>query len=225
MRAKRGTGTNKRPRQSSPTWQFEQDACALGARRVAGVDEAGRGPLAGPVVAAAVILPDAASIPRLNDSKLLSANQRETLFSLVKETAVGFGVGIVSPETIDEINILQATRLAMTRAVEQIDPLPDYLLIDGPISLDLQTPQRPVIKGDRLSFSIAAAAILAKVTRDRIMMEFHEQFPQYGFDAHKGYATQAHREAIRLHGPSPVHRKCFKGVREYQQMPLMFSIS
>ncbi len=223
MRATRGTGKKSRPPKEGPSWQFEHAACALGAQRIAGIDEAGRGPLAGPVVAAAVILRQEAAISGLNDSKLLTANQRENLFTLVKENAVGFGVGLVPPETIDEINILQATRLAMLRAVEQIAPLPDYLLIDGPISLDVNTPQRPVIKGDRLSFSIAAAAILAKVTRDRIMTELHEQYPLYGFHVHKGYSTQAHRDAIRRHGPSPVHRKCFKGVKEYQQMELMLT--
>jgi ribonuclease HII len=172
------------------------------------------------VVAAAVILRRSDPIPNLNDSKLLTEKQREDLYHQVYEKASAVSVGIVPPETIDQINILQATRHAMTIAVRGIVPLPDHLLIDGNIYLDLKLAQTPIIKGDRLSFSVAAAGILAKVTRDRLMRELHEQYPQYGFDSHKGYATQAHREAICRYGPSPVHRKCFRGVREYLAMPL-----
>jgi len=188
--------------------------------RIAGIDEAGRGPLAGPVVAAAVIMPYADPIPKLNDSKLLNENQREALFHQIMEKASGVGIGIVPPETIDQINIFQATRLAMAGAVREISPLPDYLLIDGPIALDLMIPQRAIIKGDRLSVSVAAAAILAKLTLYRLMMELHDQFPQYGFDSHKGYGTKAHREALCRYGPCPVHRKCFRGVRELLPTPL-----
>lgn len=220
MRAKRGPRKTTRSKRKGPSWQYEQEASAQGAKRVAGIDEAGRGPLAGPVVAAAVILPPSPSLADLNDSKLLTATHRESLFHLVKEAAVGFGIGIVASETIDKINILQATRLAMVRAVQKIDPPPDYLLIDGPLSLDFNVPQEALIKGDQLSFSIAAAAVLAKVTRDRIMVELHEKYPQYGFDSHKGYATKAHKEAIRRYGPSPVHRKGFRGVCEYLQIPM-----
>jgi ribonuclease HII len=197
---------------TSPDNRFEKEAFSLGATRIAGVDEAGRGPLAGPVVAAAVILARGKRIPGINDSKLLAAPEREELFRKIVQKAAAVGVGIVSHETIDEINILQATRLAMNRAVSQIDPAPDYLLIDGPIALDLKIRQKPLIKGDRLSVSVAAASIVAKVTRDGLMIDLHEEYPQYGFDRHKGYATEAHREAILLYGPCPVHRKCFRGV-------------
>lgn len=176
------------------------------------MDEAGRGPLAGPVVAAAVVLAGGKRIAGINDSKLLAAPEREELFKKILQKAAAVGIGIISHETIDEINILQATRLAMNHAISQIDPAPDYLLIDGPITLDLKIRQKPLIKGDRLSVSVAAASIVAKVTRDRLMMDLHEEYPQYGFDRHKGYATEAHREAILLYGPCPVHRKCFRGV-------------
>jgi ribonuclease HII len=210
----------KRKRDASktlPSFHFEQEAADSGASRIAGVDEAGRGPLAGPVVAAAVVLPRGISIPGLNDSKLLSAKVRERLYAEIEQTAVAIGVGIVSVEVINQINILQAARLAMTRAVAGIVPSPDFLLIDGPIRLDLKMPQRPIIGGDRLSCSIAAGAIIAKVTRDRIMSELHEQFPAYGFDRHKGYGTQKHRDAIIRHGTSPVHRIHFRGVKEHVQ--------
>jgi ribonuclease HII len=196
------------------SFRFEEEAASLGAQRIAGIDEAGRGPLAGPVVAAAVIMRASDLIPEVNDSKLLTAAVREKLFAQIREKAVAVGVGIVSSEVIDEINIYQATRLAMRNAVMEIAPLPDYLLIDGPISLELDMPQRPIVKGDRQSFSVAAAAIIAKVTRDRIMLELHEQYPQYGFDRHKGYGTKTHKDAIAKHGPSPIHRMCFRGVKE-----------
>jgi ribonuclease HII len=200
---------------AGPSAHFEEEAGALGAMRIAGIDEAGRGPLAGPVVAAAVVLGDSCRIGGLNDSKLLSAREREELFVQIREKAVAIGIGVVETDIIDEINILQATRLAMTRAVQEIVPQPDYLLIDGPIRLDSLIPQRPIIHGDRLSLSVAAAAIVAKVTRDRIMGLLHEQFPNYGFDRHKGYGTQLHRDAIRKYGPCPVHRVHFRGVKEY----------
>ncbi len=203
-----------------PSFHFEQEAADLGASRIAGVDEAGRGPLAGPVVAAAVVLPTGVSIPGLNDSKLLSAKVRERLFAEIHETAVGIGVGVVSVDVINQINILQAARLAMTEAVAEIVPSPDFLLIDGPIKLDLIMPQRSIIGGDRLSLSVAAGAIIAKVTRDRIMSELHEQFPEYGFDRHKGYGTREHREAIVRIGTSPVHRIHFRGVKEHVQKSL-----
>ncbi len=202
-----------------PSSRFEKKAKKLGARIIAGIDEAGRGPLAGPVVAAAVVLLNPDCLPHLNDSKLLPADARSKLYDEIMENASAVGVGIIPPETIDQINIFQATRLAMSRAVKEISPLPDYLLIDGRISLDISIPQQAIIKGDRLCFSVAAAGIIAKVTRDRIMMELHEQFPQYGFARHKGYATQAHKDAIAKHGPSPVHRMCFRGVKE-PELPL-----
>lgn len=199
--------------QRGPSRRFEQAAEARGAERIAGIDEAGRGPLAGPVVAAAVVLPRDDTIPGLNDSKLLSQARRERLFDAIEQHAVSVAIGIVSPEVIDKINILQATRKAMTRAVSQLVPPPDHLLIDGPLVLDLDIPQEGIVKGDRLSVSVAAASIVAKVTRDRIMEELHRQYPEYGFDRHKGYGTKAHRQALQQHGPSPVHRMCFKGVR------------
>ncbi|HMK34371.1 MAG TPA: ribonuclease HII [Desulfomonilaceae bacterium] len=195
-----------------PTYRFEEEAAGRGACRIAGVDEAGRGPLAGPVVAAAVVMRSQDVITEVNDSKLLTASVREKLFHQIMKRAGAVGVGIIPPQTIDEINVLQATRVAMLRAVEQIQPPPDYLLVDGTIKLDIQVPQQAIIKGDRLSFSIAAAGIVAKVTRDEIMRELHERFPLYGFDQHKGYATREHREALAKYGPCAVHRRCFRGV-------------
>jgi ribonuclease HII len=210
-------------KQLCPTFKFEEEAACLGACRIAGIDEAGRGPLAGPVVAAAVVLRSSDLIQGVKDSKLLTATARERLFHEITQRAEAVSVEMISPEVIDEINIFQATRLAMARAAQQIQPPPDYLLIDGPIKLDILTPQRPIIKGDRLSFSIAAAGIVAKVTRDRIMMELHEQFPVYGFDRHKGYGTRAHKEALRAYGPCKVHRMCFRGVLEPESHPLFHS--
>jgi ribonuclease HII len=209
-----------------PTFMFEEAAARRGACRIAGIDEAGRGPLAGPVVAAAVVLRLSDRIEGVRDSKLLSAAARERLFEEIMQRAEAVGVETISPEIIDEINILQATRLAMKRAVQQIEPPPDYLLIDGPIRLDVQTRQQAIIKGDNLSCSIAAAGIVAKVTRDRIMMELHGRFPVYGFDRHKGYGTRVHKEALRIHGPCKVHRMCFRGVLqpESEAVPSLGSV-
>jgi ribonuclease HII len=167
------------------------------------------------VVAAAVIL--APDFPELgiNDSKLLSGAGREAVFHRIEQTAVAVGIGIVEPDVIDRINILQATRAAMVKAVHAITPPPDYLLIDGPIALDLTLAQQSVIHGDRISFSIAAAGIMAKVTRDRIMEDLDRRYPGYGFASHKGYPTSAHKEAIVRLGPCPVHRRCFRGVKEH----------
>lgn len=197
-----------------PSSRFEDEAAAEGAFRIAGIDEAGRGPLAGPVVAAAVVLPSYDLIPDLNDSKVLTPAQRENLFCRIEANASAIGIALADVNEINEINIYQATRSAMRQAVSQISPLPDYLLIDGNIKLDLDLRQRSIVKGDKLSFSVAAAGIMAKVTRDRIMVELHEKFPEYGFDRHKGYATLEHRQAILRYGPSPVHRRLFKGVRD-----------
>ncbi len=209
---------------SSPSSRFEDEASRGGARRIAGIDEAGRGPLAGPVVAAAVILPAANCIPDLNDSKLLTSSMREELCRKIRACSLAVGIGVVRAETIDKINIYQATLLAMKSAVADLDPPPDYLLIDGNMSLDLDISQRSIVKGDRLSFSVAAAGIVAKVTRDRIMMELHEEYPLYGFDKHKGYATAAHRKAIIKYGPCPAHRTCFSGVKEFLEPPLFLSV-
>ncbi|MEW6349198.1 MAG: ribonuclease HII [Thermodesulfobacteriota bacterium] len=212
-------GTINRSRRTSygllPHRWFEEEAAERGAQRIAGLDEAGRGPLAGPVVAAAVLFSRTTTPPQgLRDSKLMSPAVREKICARILETASGYGIGMVEPEVIDRINILQATRMAMGMACDQVTPRPDFLLIDGPIRLDVAIPQLSIIKGDLYCASVSAAGILAKVTRDRIMMELHLQYPMYGFDQHKGYPTEGHREALRKHGPSPVHRLCFKGVKD-----------
>ena len=167
------------------------------------------------MVAAAVVLADADPVEGVDDSKRLTPRRREKLFQLIMDKAAAVGIGVVPPETIDRINIFQATIVAMSHAVEELEPPPDFLLIDGPISLPLQIAQKGIIKGDRLSVSVAAAGIVAKVTRDRLMMDLHKQYPAYGFDSHKGYPTRSHKEALSRHGPCPVHRKCFRGVREF----------
>ncbi len=179
------------------------------AGRICGIDEAGRGPLAGPVAAAAVILPPDCEILYLNDSKKLSEKKREELYQEITQKAVAWGVGLVSPARIDEINILQATYEAMRQAVEKLNPGPDLLLNDAVTIPGISLTQVPIIKGDAKSVSIAAASILAKVTRDRLMREYDKIMPEYGFAAHKGYGSAAHLEAIRKYGPSPIHRKSF----------------
>lgn len=196
-------------------WAFENDARKSGHSLIAGIDEAGRGPLAGPVVSAAVVLPEIFSIDDVDDSKKLTPKKRADLFPRIQEAALAVGVGIVGPETIDSINILQAALLSMAKAVENLAIRPDYLLIDGPFPIPLNVPQKPLPKGDSLSISIAAASIIAKVTRDRMMVDFDRTYPEYGFSKHKGYPTKTHREAIRKFGCSPIHRKTFKGVKEY----------
>lgn len=193
---------------------FEKQARSSGYKMVAGVDEAGRGPLAGPVVSAAVVLPEAFNVPGINDSKKLSEKKREALFPVIQAQAVAFGIGIADHEEIDRFNILQASLLSMKRAVEALQVTPDFLLIDGKFTINTTIDQRSVIKGDALSLSIAAASILAKVTRDRIMTALDAQYPQYGLKRHKGYPTKAHKAAILAHGPCPVHRKSFKGVKD-----------
>lgn len=177
---------------------------------VCGIDEAGRGPLAGPVVAAVAILPKDCTILRLNDSKKLSEKCREELFLEIKEKAVAYGIGMASPELIDEINILQATYEAMCQAVSKLSVKPDIFLNDAVIIPGIPVEKQvKIIKGDAKSVSIAAASILAKVTRDHMMMEYDKIYPEYGFAKHKGYGTKAHNEAILLHGPSPIHRRTF----------------
>ncbi len=190
-------------------WQIEDSFYAQGYRVICGVDEAGRGPLAGPVCAAAVILPEHLEIPGLTDSKKLTDKKRRELFPLIQEQAVAYGIGLASQEEIDEINILQATFLAMERALSQLDVRPDMVLIDGNRERDFGVPVQTVIKGDSLSANIAAASILAKVTRDNLMVELAKQYPQYGFEIHKGYGTKAHYEALRQYGASPIHRRSF----------------
>ena len=186
-------------------FEREYDSCSL----ICGVDEAGRGPLAGPVAAGAVILPKDCTILYLNDSKKLSEKRREELFLEIREKAVSYSGGIVGPERIDEINILQATYEAMRQAVSGLGVVPDLLLNDAVTIPELAIPQVPIIKGDAKSVSIAAASILAKVTRDHRMEEYDRQFPQYGFAKHKGYGTAAHVAAIREFGPCPIHRRSF----------------
>lgn len=174
-----------------------------------GVDEAGRGPLAGPVCAAAVILPENLEIPGLDDSKKLSAKKREELYDVISDSALTFGIAFASVEEIEKYNILNATFLAMSRAIEELDPVPDLALIDGNRSSGIRFPTRCIVKGDARCADISAASVLAKVTRDRVMCDLAELYPQYGFDSHKGYGTAAHYAAIREFGPSPVHRLSF----------------
>lgn len=181
------------------------EACSF----ICGIDEAGRGPLAGPVVAGAVILPKDCQILYLNDSKKVSEKKRELLFDEICEKAVSYGVGVVGPGRIDEINILQATYEAMREAVSQLDPVPEILLNDAVTIPGIDIMQIPIVKGDAKSVSIAAASILAKVTRDRMMAEYDALYPEYGFAKHKGYGTAVHIQAIRDHGPCPIHRNTF----------------
>ena len=196
-------------------WFFEMEATESGYGKIAGVDEAGRGPLAGPVVSAAVVLSPAFALSDVMDSKKLSAQKRARLYDKIYALAISIGIGIVDPVEIDRINILQASLLAMAMAVENLDPQPDCLLIDGNFCISSQLPQKSIIKGDSLSVSIAAASIIAKVTRDRLMVSYDFYYPQYGFCQHKGYPTKAHKAAIRRFGGSPIHRRSFKGVKEY----------
>ena len=187
-------------------WEIESE---LPYDRICGVDEAGRGPLAGPVCAAAVILPKGLVIPGLNDSKKLTDKRRRELFPIIQQEAVSFGIAFASQEEIDEINILQATFLAMRRAIDQLDPKPDFALIDGNRETDFGVPCKTVIKGDSLSANIAAASVLAKVTRDNWMIEAAEKYPGYGFEIHKGYGTKAHYAALEEKGPCAIHRRTF----------------
>jgi len=196
---------------SLPDYSFERRIWKIG-KLPAGVDEAGRGPLAGPVVAAAVILPKECEINGLNDSKKLSTQKREFLFDQIIRLAVSIGVGIVEPGEIDRINILRAALLAMEGAVMKLNPKPDFLLIDGNIRTSLLIPQETVIGGDSTCNSIAAASIIAKVARDLIMDDYHNIHPEYNFKKHKGYPTKEHFEALKKFGPCPIHRRTFKGV-------------
>lgn len=196
-----------------PTDEFERAARLRGYRRIAGIDEVGRGPLAGPVVAAAVILPVRSRLVGVNDSKQLSERERERFYVAICEQAVGMGIGWADVAEIDQLNILEATRLAMRRALEQLVPPPDYVLIDAVSLPGVSIPIRPIIKGDALSISIAAASIVAKVTRDRLMVSYHDTFPEYGFLSHKGYGTAEHLERLAYHGPCSIHRRSFAPVK------------
>lgn len=190
-------------------WEIEHSYYSEDIQLICGVDEAGRGPLAGPVCAGAVILPKDLEIPGLTDSKKLTDKKRRELFPVIQEQAVAYGIGFASQQEIDEINILQATFLAMQRALDQLTVRPDLALIDGNREKDFGLPVKTVVKGDSLSANIAAASILAKVTRDNLMREMAESYPQYGFEIHKGYGTKAHYAALREFGASPVHRMSF----------------
>lgn len=190
-------------------WEVEDELKAKGIGIICGVDEAGRGPLAGPVCAAAVILPEHLEIPGLNDSKKLSDKKRRELFPIIKEQAVAYGIAFASEQEIDEINILRATFLAMKRAIAQLEGKADFALIDGNRETDFGLPVQTVVKGDSRSANIAAASVLAKVTRDLYMEELAEQYPEYGFEVHKGYGTKAHYAALSSHGMCPAHRRTF----------------
>ena len=189
--------------------EFEKEALAKGYKSVCGVDEAGRGPLAGPVCAAAVILPEGVIIDGVNDSKKLSEKKRESLFDVIREQALSYSIAYATVDEIEEINILNATMLAMRRAIDGLEIKADYAMIDGnkipPIDIDAEC----IVKGDAKSMSIACASILAKVSRDRLLYKYAEEYPMYGFDKHKGYGTKVHREAILKYGPCPYHRKSF----------------
>lgn len=189
--------------------EFEKEALAKGYKSVCGVDEAGRGPLAGPVCAAAVILPEGVIIDGVNDSKKLSEKKRESLFDVIREQALSYSIAYATVDEIEEINILNTTMLAMRRAIDGLDIKADYAMIDGnkipPIDIDAEC----IVKGDAKSMSIACASILAKVSRDRLLYKYAEEYPMYGFDKHKGYGTKVHREAILKYGPCPYHRKSF----------------
>lgn len=195
-------------------WEFETNARRHGFKTIAGIDEAGRGPLAGPVVSAAVILPADFPPDAVADSKTLTPKTRGRLYDHIYANATAVGIGIVDPIEIDRINILKASLLSMAMAVSNLHPQPDYLLIDGPYPIDSAIFQEPIKGGDGCSLSIAAASIVAKVTRDRLMVGYHLDYPQFDFPVHKGYPTRAHREAITRFGPCPIHRKSFRGVRD-----------
>lgn len=189
--------------------EFEKEALAKGYKSVCGVDEAGRGPLAGPVCAAAVILPEGVIIEGVNDSKKLSEKKRESLFDVIREQALSYSIAYATVDEIEEINILNATMLAMRRAIDGLEIKADYAMIDGnkipPLDIDAEC----IVKGDAKSMSIACASILAKVSRDRLLYKYAKEYPMYGFDKHKGYGTKVHREAILKYGPCPYHRKSF----------------
>lgn len=199
------------PPPSAP-YRYEARAWRTGLARIAGIDEAGRGPLAGPVVAAAVIIAPDRRIKGLADSKLLPPERREELFHVIQERALAVGVGVVDHETIDRVNILQATRQAMAEALAALAVTPELVITDFVVLAGLPCPQRNLVAGDRRCASVAAASIIAKVTRDRLMVAMDTQFPEYGFARHKGYATPEHRAALDKHGPCPIHRRSFSGV-------------
>lgn len=188
---------------------YERELASQGKKLICGVDEVGRGPLAGPVVCAAVIMPLDDIIEGVDDSKKLTAKKRQALAEIIKQKAVGWAICRVEPQVIDQINILQATRLCMKNAVESLSPAPDFVMVDGNMSLDISTPQKYVIKGDANSYTIGAASIIAKVYRDALMTEYAKEYPEYGFERNAGYGTAAHVEAIKRCGLCPIHRRSF----------------
>jgi ribonuclease HII len=213
---------NRKPLSQPPSLLEENGLNARGYRLIAGVDEAGRGALAGPVVAAAVILPQSPDFPWLKsvrDSKEIPPARRESLFELIKQESVAISVGIIAPQTIDVIGILNATKIAMCHAVEQLAYPPDFLLIDFLRLPQVRISQKPIVHGDKLCLSIACASIIAKVTRDRIMVELDQLHPGYGLAHHKGYGTKQHVSCLHQHGPSPIHRHSFTPVREAARLP------
>lgn len=200
------------PKDHRDPWYFERRVWDRSFRRIAGVDEAGRGPLAGPVVAAAVVLPYGIDLPDVRDSKQLNPSQRQGCNDRIRAVATAIGIGKVSAAEIDRTNILAATLEAMRRSVAQIDPLPDFVIVDGPWEMPIQLPQQPLKRGDQLSISVAAASIVAKVHRDTIMIAHHESYPHYNFARNKGYGTKEHRAALVRYGSCPLHRQTFRGV-------------
>ena len=192
-----------------PSYEYENKYLAEGFTAVAGTDEAGRGPLAGPVCAAAVILPNGLEIEGLNDSKKISEKKRDMLFDIICEKAISYGIAYASVEEIDELNILNASQLAMRRAVDMLTPHPDLVIVDGNIARGFDCKAVTLIKGDAISMSVAAASILAKVSRDRVCQELDKQYPEYMLAKHKGYSTKLHMDLVRKYGPSPIHRKTF----------------
>ena len=200
-----------------PFEPFESRANQEGYRRVAGLDEAGRGPLAGPVVAVAVVLPAGCAIAGLNDSKRLTAKQRDRIYDAILQSALDYGVGVASHAEIDRLNILQATREAMRRALGELEQWPDLALIDGNQHIDSGIVERTIVRGDARCASVAAASVLAKVWRDRLMAAYAEQYPGYGFEQHKGYPTRAHYDRLRALGPCAIHRLSFRGVASQRE--------
>lgn len=199
------------------TFAFERALTRQGFALVAGTDEAGRGPLAGPVVAGAVILPRACDFALFRDSKQLCHSARAELFEHLGESGAVIGVGVCEVEEIDRLNILRASLLAMRKALEAMAVAPDFLLVDGKFKIPAMVPQQCLVKGDCRSASISAASIVAKEVRDRLMVDYHHQYPQYNFAGHKGYPTAEHRRLLKVHGPCAIHRRTFKGVREFSE--------
>lgn len=208
------------PKDFRDPWHFERRVWDRSFRRIAGVDEAGRGPLAGPVVAATAILPFGIDLPDVRDSKLLNPSQRQECYDRIQAVAIAIGIGEVSAEDIDRTNILAATLEAMRRSTEKIDPPPDFIIVDGPWEVPIPLPQQPLKRGDQLSISVAAASIVAKVHRDTIMVAHHERYPHYNFARNKGYGTQEHRAALVRYGSCPLHRQTFRGVRPDSVKPI-----